>query len=588
MRTAAALLLACTAMSASAQTKSILFVGNSFTYTRPPALQYNVDNVVDLTYPYYLATPADNDPKLPQPWGGVAGLFEAMTAQAGLDYEVFHSLRGGATLRGHYLNTNPVNWDLRVNLTKVAWDVVVVQGNSTEALPRTAGAELCHFRYYLDKIERYIHVGAAESFRERDTPCGGNNTPRNIAANPNARAATQVYLYQTWARPDLIYRLGQAYSGESLEAMTGDLRAAYLGAAAANGKITGVSLVGDAFLRAVQDGVAMRNPYEPTPGTVDLWWHEDQFHPSKYGAYLSALVHFATITRLNPLMLGPGERGAADLGISPEVAVKLQRVAQSTVELDVTAPTSTATLSFAPNANGWHNAPVVVGLAATDNARGAGVAEIEYSATGAHVATGAVGAAGAVTIASEGVTTFTWFAEDRAGNAEAARSIVLRVDATPPAISLPASFAIDATSPAGAVVTYAAAATDNSGLVPALSCAPASGATLPIGTAAVACSATDVAGNGSTGSFLVTVRGAADQANTLLAAVSGLQGVNFGVVTSLTQQLQRAMAATTPASCAEYEKFEKHAANLPAKVLPAEQAAALAAAAQRIRAAQGC
>jgi hypothetical protein len=29
--------------------------------------------------------------------------------------------------------------------------------------------------------------------------------------------------------------------------------------------------VGEAFMRAVRDGVAMRNPYEPTPREIDLW-----------------------------------------------------------------------------------------------------------------------------------------------------------------------------------------------------------------------------------------------------------------------------------------------------------------------------
>ena len=46
----------------------------------------------------------------------------------------------GATLRGHYLNTNPANWDLRANIASQRWDIVVLQGNSTEALPANATA----------------------------------------------------------------------------------------------------------------------------------------------------------------------------------------------------------------------------------------------------------------------------------------------------------------------------------------------------------------------------------------------------------------------------------------------------------------
>ena len=71
--------------------------------------------------------------------------------------------------------------------------------------------------------------------------------------------------------------------------------------------------MGDAFLRAVIEGVAMRDPYVPEAGKVNLW-HTDYFHPSKYGSYLSAAVHFATITGLNPLILGAraGGGGARD------------------------------------------------------------------------------------------------------------------------------------------------------------------------------------------------------------------------------------------------------------------------------------
>jgi len=489
MRLAAAVLIACAACPAAAETQSILFVGNSFTYTRPPALQYNVENVVDLTYPYYLATPSDNDPALPQPYGGVAGLFEAMTAQAGLDYEVYHSLRGGATLRGHYLNTNPVGWDLRINLTKRAWDVVVLQGNSTEAVAKIGG-DFPQFSAYVTKLERYVHFGAAESYRERDLYPGGNNTLRVIPANPNPNAAAKVYLYQTWARPDLTYLPGAPYAGQPLEAMTTDLRNAYAQAAATNGRIAGIAPVGEAFMRAVQDGVAMRNSYAPTPGQVDLWWHEDQFHPSKYGAYLSALVHFATITGLNPLTLGAGERSAADLGIESEVAVKLQRVAQLT----------------------------------------------------------------------------------------------LGRDATPPVLSLPASFAVDATGPDGATVAYTATASDDSGVAPAFSCTPPSGTTFPIGDDAVACTATDAAGNSASGSFVVTVRGADEQLALLGAAVAALEGtVNHGVVASLSAHLAR-----TGDTCQSLAIFQRQVAALPARVLDPAASSGLAASARRVSAVLGC
>lgn len=311
---------------AQAPTK-ILFVGNSFTYTRPPALQYNAAAVEDMNFANFLANPTGSDPALPQPWGGVAGLFKAFTTQAGLDWSVHHSLRGGATLRGHYLNTNPANWDLRANIAAQRWDVVVLQGNSTEALPR-AGGDPLQFKAYVNKLERYVHAGTPEQYRERDLFPGGSGALRTIPENRNANPDALVLLYQTWARPDLIYPSGEGYSGETLERMTADLRDAYAAAATENGRIAAVVPVGEAFLRAVQTGVALRNPYAPDDKhAVDLWWQEDQFHSSKYGSYLSALVMFGALTRVDPSSFGANEQAAADLGIAPLQALRLQRVA---------------------------------------------------------------------------------------------------------------------------------------------------------------------------------------------------------------------------------------------------------------------
>jgi hypothetical protein len=319
--------LASTPATWAAEPLRILFVGNSFTYTRPPALQYNAAAVDDMNYANFLANPAGSDPALPQPWGGVAGIFKALAVQAGLDWNVHHSLRGGATLRGHYLNTNPAGWDMRANIAAFRWDVVVLQGNSTEALPR-AGGDLPQFRAYVNKLEQYVHVGAAEQYRERDLFPGGSTALRTIPANPNANPAAQVLLYQTWARPDLTYPAGSPYAGEPLETMTQELATAYADAALGNGRIAAVAPVGEAFMRAVQTGVALRNPYAPDDKqAVDLWWEEDQFHSSKYGSYLSSLVLFGAITRIDPASFGANEKAAADLGIAALHALKLQRVA---------------------------------------------------------------------------------------------------------------------------------------------------------------------------------------------------------------------------------------------------------------------
>jgi hypothetical protein len=391
-----AALSATLALNAMAQTAptSILFVGNSYTFGRvDPVMSYNAANVDDLTRP----RPDLPDPNFtetagtrawePHPWGGVPGIFKQLTVQAGLDYDVSLSTRNAATLRGHFLNTANADWDLRGNIAKRKWDIVLLQEQSDAALPagRGANANIPQFAAYADKIERFIHVGAAESYRERAmytaiygsvancVAAGGtqsscdNNTLRTIPANPNASALTKVWLTQTWARPDMVFphlsTVADAnyptvpdgrpivdttnpafpdgfpdtlyYQSGGLAAMTADLRATFAARLSANPNYAGVIPVGDAFQRALDSGVAKADGFYTDAGVyaperpedkINLWWI-DYLHASKYGSYLSALVIFGTLTGINPASFGASEQAAADLGISPGDAVRLQQVA---------------------------------------------------------------------------------------------------------------------------------------------------------------------------------------------------------------------------------------------------------------------
>ena len=78
-------------------------------------------------------------------------------------------------------------------------------------------------------------------------------------------------------------------------------------------------------------------------------------------------------------------------------------------------------------------------------------------------------------------------------------------DTTSPVLDLPADLTIEATSPAGATVTYSVTAADAvDGSLP-VNCEPASGSVFPVGTTQVNCSVTDANGNTALGSFDVTV-----------------------------------------------------------------------------------
>lgn len=392
--------IAITIVASSVQSApiSILFVGNSYTFGRvDPVLSYNAANVRDLTQPqgplktdstgspftnltgtnsYPVGTPGFDSyspHSQTQGWGGVAGIFKQMTVQAGLDYDVALSTRNAASLRGQFLNSANSNWDMRGNIASQTWGKVVLQEQSDEPLTRQAGlgSNPEYARFYADKIENFVHSSAqSPTIRDRDAFTGATGTVRQAAcvaagiaagtcssdrgtfSNANASAATEMYLYQTWARPDLINAPGAktinpatgnaSYNTSvpvasyfaSLEAMTADLKSGYQAIydrADDDGSagFKAIAPVGEAFLRAVTSGVATRNMYAinaATDGLMDLWFN-DGTHASVYGSYLSSLTLFGTITGLDPQSLGYNEIAARDLGINQRDAYLLQQVA---------------------------------------------------------------------------------------------------------------------------------------------------------------------------------------------------------------------------------------------------------------------
>ncbi|HVR11785.1 MAG TPA: LamG domain-containing protein, partial [Thermoanaerobaculia bacterium] len=137
---------------------------------------------------------------------------------------------------------------------------------------------------------------------------------------------------------------------------------------------------------------------------------------------------------------------------------------------DSTPPVTTATLSPAPNAAGWNSSDVTVTLtAADDETGGTGVRQIAYSAAGAQPAgtTILAGSSGSFTIATEGTTTITFFGTDNAGNVEAAKTVTVNLDKTPPAIAASRAPAPDAYGWNQGDVTVSFSCTDIlSGLAP--------------------------------------------------------------------------------------------------------------------------
>jgi len=369
----ASAVLALGSPAAMADPIAILFVGNSYTFGRvDPVMSYNAANVHDLTAAFNAVSSAGSNPWEPHPWGGVPGIFKKFTDESGLSYDVSISARNAATLRGQFLNTANAAWDLRGNVALQVWNTVVLQEQSDAALPAGRGrnANLAQFNAYADQFERFIHNGAAQTYTEAQlygslaacqatgastTTC---NTVRTIPQNPNASAATKVYLTDTWARPDMVFAhkittpdtttsdgrpiVDTSSAGgdatlyySTLAGMTADLHASFAAKAASNPGFAGVIPVGDAFQLAVDQGLVKTGGFYDANGVyvppqagepMNLWWF-DYLHASKYGSYLDALVQFGTITGLSPLSLGADEQAAKDLGISSADALTLQRVA---------------------------------------------------------------------------------------------------------------------------------------------------------------------------------------------------------------------------------------------------------------------
>jgi hypothetical protein len=294
----AALLVLALAEAGVAAGKSVLFIGNSFTFGSGSALRfYRADTVTDL-----------NNEGI----GGVPALFKSFTDQAGFDFEVALETRGGTGLDFHLENKLGV-------IGRRGWDTVVMHGYSTlDADKPRDGAKLA-------ATSRQM----AEFLRGR---------------NPNV----DLYLMATWSRADQTYPERGAWAGQPIEAMGRDVRAAYDKAAAEAG-IKHVIPVGDAWNRAMQSGVADTNPYDGIDaGKINLWTY-DHYHASTHGYYLEALMIFGSITGRDPRSLGENECSGYELGLSRAEVKSLQQIAFD--QLSAGAPITAAPLVLPKGVN---------------------------------------------------------------------------------------------------------------------------------------------------------------------------------------------------------------------------------------------
>src|SRR5205823_14468103 len=105
-------------------------------------------------------------------------------------------------------------------------------------------------------------------------------------------------------------------------------------------------------------------------------------------------------------------------------------------------------------------------------------------------------------------------------------------DTTPPVVTVPADFAVEASSSSGATVTYETSATDPDDAAGPVLCDQPSGSTFPLGTTLVTCSSTDTHENTGTASFHVTVQDTTPPTITVPAAVTAEATGPSGAVVS--------------------------------------------------------
>jgi autotransporter-associated beta strand protein len=351
----------------------ILFVGNSFTHGKyPRALNYNAGTaasvgdpsvVHDLLCPAATATgpctsgaeavprrvptsantPGANltaqlnylqaNPSAAYtevgPFSGVAGVFLQFTKEAGLHYDVSLISVSSATLTG-YLNNTGSEAGMLPLIANAKWNQVVMQDQSFRPLPTTVTVNGVSVPTRGNPSGfRSGATGLINAIDAADAAAGKANAAITLeqtqplasygytSSNPNAPIFGSSTVAQNGGNPAFAPYVGAA---NPMAQMAGDLHNAYLSEATSYNSANptksrvGVAFSGDAWVSAINLGIAVQNPYlaNNPPKQVNLWDSDPLtgccttpigYHPSAYGAYLDALTLFYQITGMDPVLM---------------------------------------------------------------------------------------------------------------------------------------------------------------------------------------------------------------------------------------------------------------------------------------------
>jgi hypothetical protein len=390
---------------------NILFVGNSYTHGRyQPVLGYNAgagsnpsNNVVhDLLCPNLPCTGAEAGPQVTPtsgntpggtlaaqlsylqsnsgsqynevgPYGGVAGIFLQLTEEAGLNYNVSLIAVSSATLTGYANNTGNELGDLPL-IENSKYSQVVLQDQSFQPLPTsiTVNGQSVPTRGNPSSFQSGVNkliTGIDTADKAANVPYAGitlyETPPIASYGYTSSNPAAPIFGSSTMAQQSG-NKAYAPYIGDPnpIAAMASDIHNAYVNEAsafnAANpGKSqVGVALAGDAWVSAINMGIAQQDPFltsEPA-GQVDLWDSNPLlacctvpigYHPSAYGDYLDAVTLFDQITGLNAATIDAefdasnalyGSSASDYLGIAPQTALDLAVAAEETLQLGDPVP----------------------------------------------------------------------------------------------------------------------------------------------------------------------------------------------------------------------------------------------------------
>ena len=300
------------------------------------------------------------------PFSGVAGVFLQFTKEAGLHYDVSLVSVSSATLTGYLSNSGSEAGTLPL-IANSKWNQVIMQDQSFRPLPTTVtvNGQSVPTRGNPAGFQSGV-TGLVNAIDAADATAGKANAAITLeqtqplasygytSSNPNAPIFGSSTAAQNGNNPAFAPYVGAA---NPIAQMASDLHNAYSSAAAAYNaanptkSTVSVALSGDAWVSAINLGIAVRNPYLTTnpANQIDLWDSNPLtaccttpigYHPSAYGAYLDALSLFYKITGIDPVLLSseanPNDPAFASsaanaLGISATDAQLLAIAAADTV-----------------------------------------------------------------------------------------------------------------------------------------------------------------------------------------------------------------------------------------------------------------